>query len=441
MSIKDSYDYVVLGAGISGLSAGYALFKHKQDFAILEKSHRAGGVIESEIIDGLMVEHGPNSMALTPEVEALCNELGIMGDLLPAMEQSKIRQILWDDKLHTLKASPLTLISTKLLSTRAKLRILKEPFISSTSPASESVLSFFKRRFGKQVAQRMAGAIVSGIYAGDAAQLGIASVFPRFVELEKKYGSLLKGLKKAPAAPRKIISFNSGMETLTSTLSRKLTSHLQLNTTVTFIEKQAGHWLIAYDNTHTIKARNIITTLPYYSLEQLVTNLNFPQVSIPYNPMLTMQVEVDLKELHSRTSGFGFLASSFERKDFIGVLYNGNVFKTALHKDKALLNFFVRPDYCKLKEPQQIFDQLCVPLLRKWTGITTDLKLIHSRLWKLAIPQKETNHLVKLEAIKQWETSNHGFYTAGNFIYGVSVGDCITDHLHLVRNLLKHNAL
>jgi len=441
MPLKDSYDFIVLGAGISGLSAGYALLKDNQDFTILESSSRAGGVIESEVFDGLMVEHGPNSMAMTPELETFLADLGIADHILPALEESKIRQILWGDQLHTLKASPLTLLTTNLLSTKAKLRILKEPFITSKSPEGESVLDFFTRRFGKQVAQRMAGAIVSGVYAGDAAQLEMASVFPRFVALEKEYGSLLRGMRKSPAASRKIGSFNDGMETLTSTLSRKLTNHIHLNSKATSIYKESNLWKIKLADGREITAAKVISTIPSPTLSAAMSFSEFPQPNIDYNPMLTLQVEISLDELKSKTQGFGFLASSFERKDFIGVLFNGNVFGTAVQDQRALINFFVRPDHCDQQDPEQIFEKLCVPLFRKWTGIDGKLKLLHHRYWQQAIPQKSIGHSSKLQSIKQWETDHSGFYTAGNYVYGVAVGDCIRDHTNLVNSIIANNKL
>ena len=161
----------------------------------------------------------------------------------------------------------------------------------------------------------------------------------------------------------------------------------------------------------------------------------FPKIEIPYNPMLTLQVKIPLTALKSKTQGFGFLASSFERRDFIGVLFNGNVFNTAVHKDQALINFFVRPDHCDFKDPQEIFDKLCVPQFRKWTGIDSDLKLINSRYWPQAIPQKVVGHQAKLDHIQKWESQNKGFHVAGNSIYGVSVGDCISEHLLLASQL------
>ncbi len=435
MPVKTSYDYVVLGAGLSGLSAGYALSKRGLDFTILEASERAGGVIESCVTDGFVVESGANSMVLTPVVEKLCDELGISDQIIKAREESKVRQILWDDRLHTLKASPLTLITTQILSFRAKLRILKELFISSTSPEGETVLEFFKRRFGSQVARRLAGAIVSGIYAGDPSKLEMASVFPRFVELEKEYGSLLKGLKKSPAAPRKIVSFKDGMETLPRTLSRKLQDHISYQHQISSIYKSEKGWVIEKKDGNSILAHHIISTLPSYALQDIMSTSNFPRLDITYNPMWTIQVQVDRSELETKTEGFGFLASMYERDDFIGTLYNGNTFDSALTDKHALITFFVRPDNCPYQSVDDVLNYLCIPNLRKWTQIEGRIDLVYSRKWSHAIPQKQVGHGKLIETIKHWETENPKFSTAGNFIYGVSLGDCVEAHQNLVAQL------
>ncbi|BAO55686.1 protoporphyrinogen oxidase [Nonlabens marinus] len=438
MQLKDSYDYVVLGAGLSGLSTGHALQSRGLDFIVLEATQRAGGVIESSFTDGFVVESGANSMILTPTVAQLCEDLGISNQIINAREESKVRQILWGDQLHTLKASPLTLLTTQILSFTAKLRILKEPFIKSSSPDGETVLDFFTRRFGSQVAQRLAGAIVSGIYAGDPSKLEMASVFPRFVALEIEYGSLLKGLKKSPAAPRKIVSFKDGMETLPSTLSRKLQDHICYEYQISSIYKNAESWIIKKKNGDFIRAGHIISTLPSYALESIMKTASFPKLEITYNPMWTIQVKVNRSELESKTIGFGFLASMYERKDFIGTLYNGNTFTTGLTGKYALITFFVRPDHCEHKSITDVLERLCIPYLRKWTGIEGPIELVHSKKWPHAIPQKEVGHRKLIEKIQSWETENPNFSTAGNFIYGVSLGDCVEAHQKLVSSITSN---
>src|SRR5206468_258588 len=109
--------------------------------------------------------------------------------------------------------------------------ILGEPFVRSKSSKDESVGHFFRRRFGKQVQERLVTPFVTGIHAADAEQLSMAAVFPRMLEMEKQYGSLTGAMlrsftgrtsKNSTAKPRPrgtIFSFERGMETLPTRLA------------------------------------------------------------------------------------------------------------------------------------------------------------------------------------------------------------------------------
>ena len=434
-------DCVVLGAGLSGLAAGFELNKREKSFLVLEEAGVAGGVIGSSKQDGFVIEHGPNSLVLTSEIKQLCKELNLENELLYAKPQSKIRQIIWDNKLHTLKPSPLTIISTSLLSTGGKVRVLKELFIKSTWTAGESVHHFFERRLGKQAAERIAGAIVSGIYAGDPKQLEIAAIFPRLVQLEKQHGSVIKGLAKSKGPERTIANFNNGLQTLTDALSAALKPSIQFESQITIITKLANskHWQIKYrvhDIDYVIETSHIISTIPAYALKN-IAGTSYPALDISYNPMLTLQVAVPKKDFLEKTMGFGFLASPFERKDFIGVMLNGHIFETGLSETEALVNFFVRPDNCETQDATALFTELCTPLFKEWTGIAAPIRLVSSTLWPRAIPQKTIGHLAWLETVADWETENSGFYVAGNFKYGVALGDCVVHHQELVKSIFS----
>lgn len=431
-------DCIVLGAGLSGLAAAYQLKQLGKSFLIIEKDALTGGVIGSSKQDGFVIEHGPNSLVLTPEIKTLCDTLGIADQLIHAKPISKVRQIIWNNKLHTLKPSPLTIITTTLLSFKGKLRLLKELFINSKATDGESVHDFFTRRLGHEAAQRMAGAIVSGIYAGDPKQLEMAAIFPRLVELEKEHGSIIKGLAKSKGPAREIVSFKNGLQTLTDALTQEIIQSLVTQSTIQSISQTVtAHWEVNYQTNgslHTTTASNIISTIPAYALKNIV-GLSLPQLDITYNPMLTLQVAIPRKAFEEKTIGFGFLASPFERKDFIGVMLNGHIFEIGINEQEALINFFVKPDNCGLKTPQEIFEQLCTPLFKEWTGIKEPLKLIAHRHWQQAIPQKVQGHSQWLQSIAVWETVHLGFHIAGNYRHGVSLGDCVADHQKLVATI------
>jgi oxygen-dependent protoporphyrinogen oxidase len=116
-------------------------------------------------------------------------------------------------------------------------------------------------------------------------------------------------------------------------------------------------------------------------------------------------------------------------------MLNGHIFETGLNDSEALMNFFVRPDNCSETDAQLIFETLCAPLFKQWTGIAAPLRLVSHKLWQQAIPQKTIGHVAWLQEVAKWEIENPGFYIAGNYKNGVALGDCVAHHQALVSTI------
>src|SRR6266850_4333816 len=218
----------IIGAGISGLSCAWTLKKLGIDAVVLEESPRAGGVIRTEKINGYLLEWGPNSFQAAPRALEMIEEIGLSEELLAPVPHSP-RYVYVNGKLRKFPFGP--------LSFGGMARILGELFIRSKSPKDESVGEFFRRRFGRQVHDRLVAPLLTGIYAGNTDNLGIAAVFPRMVEMEKQYGSLTGAFVRsftrrgnAPPSPEtkrpkrrgSIFSFDNGMGTLPARMAENL---------------------------------------------------------------------------------------------------------------------------------------------------------------------------------------------------------------------------
>ena len=145
---------VIVGAGISGLSAAW--FLHRKGFAvrILEAGDRVGGVIDTETTDGYLIERGPNSTMQKPgtpddALGRIVEQTGLADRLLEAAPAARKRFVMRDGRLMSLPGSPRQGITTKLFSWPAKLRLLAEPFIGRASD-EETVAQFVTRRLGRE---------------------------------------------------------------------------------------------------------------------------------------------------------------------------------------------------------------------------------------------------------------------------------------------------
>ena len=102
----------------------------------------------------------------------------------------------YPDRLNKLPSSLLSLLPALRQPALHGLAsaVLKEPFQKACTEADESVDSFFRRRFGPHIAENMVSAMIRGIYAGDSRQLSIRAIFPSLWQMEKKHGSVIKGM-------------------------------------------------------------------------------------------------------------------------------------------------------------------------------------------------------------------------------------------------------
>src|SRR5215468_10528838 len=283
-------DVVIVGAGIAGLSAAYELQKRGLSFVILERGSRAGGVILSERIDGYTIDGGPDSLLTQkPAAIKMCEELGI-GDRLVPTKRPRLAFIQRGGRLHALPANSVLgiptrlgpFIRTPLFTWAGKARMGAELFVPPRKDDSdESIGSFMRRRFGDEAVTYLAEPLLAGIHAGDVERLSIRALFPRFVETERKYGSLLRAFRRQPrstaSADGVFRSLPGGLSELVDTLVRTLPQPaLRLNTPAARLFLNPHRVETAQGEV--IAARAIILAAPAYVTSALMRDVD-PAIS------------------------------------------------------------------------------------------------------------------------------------------------------------------
>ena len=169
----------VIGGGITGLTAAYRLSEQRHDVVLYEGADRVGGVIQTIQRDGFLAECGPNTLLETsPEITGLIKKLDLEQRRFDPNPDSDVRYILRNGEPIQMASSPLGFFTGRLFSWKAKLALLREPFIKrSPSEVEESLAEFVKRRLGQEFLDYAINPFVAGIYAGDPRRLSINSVF------------------------------------------------------------------------------------------------------------------------------------------------------------------------------------------------------------------------------------------------------------------------
>src|SRR5271157_3825423 len=202
----------IIGGGIAGLAAAYELELARRAgknvaYTLYESRDRLGGSLSSEVVDGAVLERGPDSfLTEKPAAAELCRELGLGAELTPSNDADRKTFVVVRNRLVPLPDGLMFLIPTKLIPTaltrlfspmtkmRRALELLHPP---RPSGYDESVAALVERHFGQEAVDRLADPLLSGIFGGDAAQLSAQTVLPRLVDMETKYGSLTRGMLAA----------------------------------------------------------------------------------------------------------------------------------------------------------------------------------------------------------------------------------------------------
>ncbi len=244
----------IIGAGITGLTAAFYLKRKGIPVTVYEASGRVGGVIQSLRQDGYLAEFGPNTLLETsPKIGQLVSDAGLQSRRIDPDPKAEARYVVRYGRPIEMPAKPLGFFTTELFSWKAKLAVLREPFVKPRRDGvEESIAQFVVRRFNQEFLDHAIDALVAGIYAGDPYKLSVTHAFPKLKALEDDYGSMIKGQifgarerkKRGEIAKDRApkFSFDEGLQVLPDTLAAQLGDAVKLNTSVSKITRTADGW-------------------------------------------------------------------------------------------------------------------------------------------------------------------------------------------------------
>lgn len=437
-------EILVLGGGISGLSTAWNLHKAGIPFKLIEKKTETGGVILSEVTQKTVLDFGPNSLRdRDGSIRKLAEEVGLKDEIVEISEAFKTRFIVRDGKLQVLTPSPKTLFTTKVISGKAKLRALAEPFISKGTSEDESVGAFLERRIGKEAVDYLVDPVFSGIYAGDIYQISKKEILPKLVENEQEFGSIVMGAlrsKKVKSGVKPVVlTFRKGIQQLTEAISSRFSDHI-LNEEVTGIQKKGnGFEVETSEGKH--QADKVISCLPAHSLSFVVKGfdpaLSHALHSIDYAPMLSTQVIFKVEDVELPHPGFGFLIPRKENIRLLGAIWKSSIFPELTAEGNLHFTLMTGGAHDRdiLTNDIQEVEQHILSEFSKLMHISSKPEFIESKLWRKAIPQFHVGYEATRSEFRQAEKENPGFHIGGNFRWGVSVPDCVKGGQDLARKI------
>ncbi len=458
----------IIGGGVSGLTAAFTLEEHRRagavEYVLYESSLELGGVLRTEHIQNCIVEAGPDSFITEkPWAADLCRTLGLGDQLIGSNDADRKTYILVGGQLIPLPDGLMFMVPTKILPTglsplfswTTKLRMARELFHPPrAAPADETVASLVERHYGREMVDRVADPLLSGVYGGEAASLSVRAVLPRFAEMERTHGSLGRAMLAArkkmprpnqPASPL-FTSLQNGMHQLVETLVPKLDqASLRTNTLVHSIQPDAAGWTVL-SGTKSDRFDALILAVPTHAAAQLLS-LCSPELSaelsaIGYSSSITVGLGYDRDVRQSLPPGFGFLVPRSEGKRLLAATFVHNKFPHRAPDDRALLRCFFAGS--NAENIWQLSDDAIVALVRNELQQILALRAapLFARVykWKSAMAQYGVGHLERLDRIERLRQQLQGLALAGNGYRGIGIPDCIRSGQNAGKQVLNRQA-
>lgn len=315
----------IVGAGITGLTLAHELARRGRDFVILEAAQEPGGVMRSFVVQGHLLEPGPQRTRLTSQFGALVDELGLRDELITAPPGLPL-YVFRDGKLRKVPFSLRDAFATNLISWPGKARVLLEPLMRG-SKGDESVADFLVRKFGREAYANMLGPLYGGLYASDPKDMLMRHTLSRALAEFGIEGSILMALarrssKRGGAVPA--CSFRGGMRVLTDALYTVHRDHVRLGTPILGIERRGSGYALE-TRSGAIDCEELVLTTPADVSAGLLREVA-PEAAdrlerLNYNPLAVTHLLADCP-----IQGMGFQVAFGERLETRGVTFNASMF-------------------------------------------------------------------------------------------------------------------
>lgn len=442
----------ILGGGIAGLAAANRCRELAAQqgvdvtVTVLERANRAGGSIETQTGGGFVLEMGPDSMVTEkPAAVALAVRLGLESSIEPIQPQFRGARVVRAGRLVPIPDdfrlfTPLSLgalVTSALFTPAGVARAALEPLVPrKRDDGDESLESFVTRRLGREVLERLAQPLIGGIYSGDPARLSMRATLPQLLEMERRYGSLVRGMraaaKNAPPVARRLVTLRDGLGSLVSALEATLGDCVRTNCDVQRLQRGAtpAAWTIELAGKATLEADALICALPAFETARLLDGFDAGLAqqlrAIAYHSVATVTFIYRTAEIPALPRCTGFVVPAIEHRKIIAATFSSQKYAHRAPEGYTVLRAFAGGAQHALLAGAD--DATLVGAsaseFRDLLGITASPQSTIVRRWQNALPEYVVGHIENVERIEQ-AAARLGVHLAGSAYRGVGIADCV----------------
>ena len=455
---------LVVGGGIAGLSAAYALNRRAKQaglslrITLVERQERLGGVIRTDQIDGFVVEGGPDSFLSTkPWAMELCRELGMAERLQGTYGQRRV-YVMRQGNLIKIPDGLKMMVPTKagevirssLLTPLGKLRMGLELVLPRRhSGGDESVRSFASRRFGREVYERLIEPLMAGIYGGDGNRLSLQATLPIWYEWERRYRSLTRAALANRSGGNDsgsvFVTLKGGLSDLVRTLVEAMQEvEIRTNASIAEVSRGRSSFTLITEDGEEFNAQAVIIAAPAYAassmLSQTDSELAQELNAIEYSSSATVSLAYRKADVKHPLDGHGYLIPRQEGKRALACTWTSEKFPHRAPDGHILLRiFFGQMEGGSLEsDPDDLLLKAAQDELDETLGLRAEPLFARVFRSPRALPQYNLGHLRRVDVIRRRLDQTPGLSLAGAAYGGVGIPDCIYSGQRAAEDAMLH---
>ena len=435
----------IVGGGITGLSTAYYLAKAGVQPVLIEARPRLGGVIQTERVEGCVIEGGPDSfLSVKPAAMDLIRELGLAGDVIGSNDHLR-KTYVWkngrlvalpDGLMMMVPTRIMPMVTTPLLSWPTKIRmgleLLQAP---RRRDGDQSVADFVTAHYGAEAVDFLAEPLLAGIYGGAPSELSVRSVLPRFVELEAKYGSLTKGVlaerrnaARSNGAPL-FRTLKGGLGQLVAALEAFLDGKMEvLHRRAVLLERTERGFRIRLD-TDWLEADRVVLACEAHQAAALAPDARAAELlgAVGYGSSMTVALGFTSADFPHPLDGFGFLVPKRERRRLVACTWVGTKFSHRVPDGQVLLRCFLggTGDPGVLNESDEVVTSTVLEELHRIVRFEAQPSFARVFRWPRSMAQYGVGHQERMKELAERLSAVPGLHVAGNAYEGIGIPDCI----------------
>ncbi|WP_017574889.1 protoporphyrinogen oxidase [Nocardiopsis kunsanensis] len=458
---------VVVGGGVSGLTAAYRLRGHGAAVTVIEAAQRAGGKLQASPVAGARVDAGAEAvLARRPEAVDLFEELGLCDRVVhPGHGSASLysrgrRRPLPRKQLMGVPGDLRALAASGVLSWGGVLRAGLDLVRPSTPVHGDvSVADHIGTRMGHQVVDRLVEPLLGGVYAGRADRLSLESTLPQIAPMARTERSLMLGVRdslagrgKAPTSPGPVFaSLRGGVAGLVEELAERQGERLRTGTRARSLERRPRGWRVHLDGADPLDCDAVLLACPAPEAARLLQD-RVPEAAsdlggVDYASMALVTFALPASAFPGPLTGTGFLVPSGEGLTIKAATFSSNkwpwlaeeVAEANPGEDLVVLRCSIGRfgEHATLERSDDELAAAALADLARVTGVSGPPAQTRVTRWENGLPQYSVGHADRIARVRRAVGRHPGLGVCGAAYEGVGVPACIADAEREARRLAE----